>query len=188
MITAVVLAGGQSKRMGKPKLLLEYQGKTLLANAIQRASCVANQVLTIVGAYSNLYRREAERAGAIVIENANWNEGLSSSLHTAVTNLKPEVQAILVILPDQPFVPTSHLRSLVKAHNKNGTPLVLSSYQGIRGAPAFIARPYFSAVLELKGDNGAKSLDKPGKSVTVVKLENGWDVDTDMDAKLLKDI
>ena len=49
MITAVVLAGGKSRRMGQPKLLLEHRGKTLLANAIQRASCVTNQVLTIVG-------------------------------------------------------------------------------------------------------------------------------------------
>ena len=187
MITAVVLAGGKSRRMGQPKLLLEHRGKTLLANAIQRASCVTNQVLTVVGAYGDLYRREAEWAGAIVVENPNWAEGLSSSLRTAVRNLEPEVEAILVILPDQPFVPTSHLRSLLKTHNKNGAPLVLSCYQGVRGAPAVIARPYFSAVLELRGENGAKSLDSPEKPVTAVKLENGWDVDTTEDAKLLQD-
>ena len=187
MITAVVMAGGKSRRMGQPKLLLEHRGKTLLANAIQRASCVTNQVLTVVGAYGDLYRREAECSGAIVVENPNWTEGLSSSLRTAVRNLEPEVEAILVILPDQPFVPTSHLRSLLKTHKKNGAPLVLSCYQGVRGAPAVIARPYFSALLELRGENGAKSLDRREKPVTAVKLENGWDVDTMEDAKLLQD-
>ena len=92
MITAVVMAGGKSRRMGQPKLLLEHRGKTLLANAIQRASCVTNQVLTVVGAYGDLYRREAECSGAIVVENPNWTEGLSSSLRTAVRNLEPEVE------------------------------------------------------------------------------------------------
>ena len=188
MITAVVLAGGESRRMGQPKLLLEHRGKTLLARAIQRATCVADQVLTVVGAYSDLYRPEAEWAGAFVVENPNWTEGLSSSLRAAVTSLKPEVAAILVILPDQPFVPTKHLKALVTAHHQNGAPLVLSRYQDTRGAPALIARSHFSAVLELQGENGAKSLEEPEQPATTVDLENGWDVDTPSDASRLQDL
>jgi molybdenum cofactor cytidylyltransferase len=186
MIAALVLAGGESRRMGQPKLLLEHRGKTLLAGAIKRAACVADQVFTVVGAYSDLYRPEAEWAGAVVVENPNWSEGLASSLRAVVATLEPEVEAALVILPDQPFVPTKHLKALIGAYRETGSSLVFSRYQGTHGAPTLIARSHFPSVLELRGENGAKTLKKTEAPVTYVELENGWDVDTPSDANRLQ--
>jgi molybdenum cofactor cytidylyltransferase len=185
VIISVVLAGGESKRMGLPKLTLVYKDKSLLAHAILKANAVTQKSLVVVGAYREQYRLEAEQAGAKVIHNPHWSEGLASSLRLGIASLSENVAAALVILPDQPFISLEHLQQLVKTWQDTRAQLVFSRYQGILGPPCIIDRSLFESVQTLRGDKGARALVRDGMTVAEVGLEGFQDIDTPDDAKKL---
>ncbi len=172
--------------MGSPKLTLVYQGKTLLAHAIAKAKVVSDETLVVVGKYEDLYRAEAEKADSSVIINTAWSEGLASSLRAGITSLSKNVDAALVILPDQPFVPVEHLQTLVQTWQDTKAQLVFSRYQGILGAPCMIDKALFAEIQTLQGDKGARALVRDGVTVAEVGLEHSQDIDTPEDAKQLK--
>jgi molybdenum cofactor cytidylyltransferase len=186
VIATLILAGGESKRMGFPKLTLEYQGSSLLRHAIQKAKVVSTKVVVVVGAYAQTYRAEAEKAGARVVENPEWLEGLASSLRVGVQSLNHQAEAALILLPDQPFVPTEHLHLLIKRRQETKAQLVFSRYQGVLGAPCVISKSLFAEVQTLQGDKGAKALIREGVSVAEVELSESQDIDTPEDARQLK--
>ena len=185
MIAALIPAGGKSRRMGFAKLLLEVKGKSLLANAVEVATSTSELVLVVVGAYADAYAPVAEAAGAEVVRNPEWKEGLASSLRAGISALPVQVEAALIVLPDQPFVDASHLASLVRVFREQESPLVLSRYCGILGAPAVVGRELFPQLLKLKGESGAKALLGSVSSVGEVALEKPFDVDTEEQAEWL---
>jgi molybdenum cofactor cytidylyltransferase len=186
VIAAIILAGGESKRMGFAKLMLEYQHTTLLTHAIQKAKGITNTIFVVVGKYAEVYRQEAQTSGVNVLENPEWPEGLASSLRVGVASLPHDITAALILLPDQPFVPLEHLQALVDTQAKTGAQLVFSSYQGILGAPTLIHASLFEQVQTLSGNTGARALIKEGVSVAQVVLEASIDIDTPEDARKLE--
>ena len=186
MLAVVILAGGESKRMGFAKLMLEYQHTTLLTHAIQKAKQITSNVVTVVGKYGELYREEAKKSAVAVIENAEWSEGLASSLRAGITSLSSEIQLALIVLPDQPFVPLEHLQTLIEIQEKTQAQLVFLSYQGILGAPTLIHHSLFDQVQTLQGNVGAKALIKEGVTVAEVVLEDSLDIDTPEDIDKLR--
>ena len=180
MLAAILLAGGESRRMGRPKLTLELEGETLLTRAVYKAQEVADVTVVVVGAYAALYRREAEACGARVVENPDWLEGLGSSVRTGVTALPPDTEAALLVLPDQPFVPVTHLRALIKTHRDSSIPLILSRYDdGALGVPTLVHRSLFERARALRGSCGAKALLKFTDEVAEVGLTSSHAVDVD---------
>jgi molybdenum cofactor cytidylyltransferase len=175
---SLILAGGESKRMGFPKLTLEYQGHTLLAHAIHKATAVTDKVFVIVGAYSDHYRPLAEQAGATVLENPGWAEGLASSLRVGVAALDTSVTAALVVLPDQPFVSEQHLQTLLMTWQNTKAALVFSRYQNILGAPCVLDKSVFASVPTLQGDKGARALVNSDTATAEVILNEFVDIDT----------
>lgn len=180
---ALVLAGGQSARMGGPKLLLEHGGETLLARAIRVAGAACERVLVVVGAYAEIYRPVAVALGAEVVENPGWEEGLASSLRTGLA-AAGDAPRVLVILADQPFVPAPHLWALLDEAETRDAELVFSRYPGGElGAPAVIGKALFGRVMELAGDRGAKALQRYAERVAEVALADARDVDTPEEAE-----
>ncbi len=169
--------------MGLPKLTLVYQGKTLLGHALLKAKTVTRETVVVVGAFADHYRPEAEKAGAKVIDNPAWPEGLASSLRAGVAVLTPEVEAVLVMLPDQPFVSREHLQTLITTWQTTKAQLVFSRYQGILGAPCIIHRALFGKVQTLHGDKGARALVTANTTVAEVPLAEFVDIDTPEEVK-----
>lgn len=185
-VTALVLAGGASVRMGAAKLLLEHEGTNLLARAVASARRVCARVVVVVGAHAEAYRPVAAGAGAEVVENPDWTEGLAASLRAGVAAVTAASGAdrnegVLVLLADQPFVTAGHLRRLLES--SPGAELVFSRYpDGTRGAPAFVHRRLFSRVAELAGDRGARALTRFAAVVAEVELDDPRDIDTPEEA------
>ena len=166
--------------MGRPKLTLELEGKTLLARAVHKAQEVADVIIVVVGAYATLYRHEAEACGARVVDNPAWEEGLGTSVSAGVTALPPDTETALLVLPDQPFVPVAHLAALVKAHQASSAPLVLSRYDdGALGVPTLVHRSLFGHARALRGRCGAKALLKHTNDVAEVGLTAPFAIDID---------
>ncbi|MCA9837271.1 MAG: nucleotidyltransferase family protein [Trueperaceae bacterium] len=183
MITGIILAGGESQRMGKAKLALEYQGKSLLEHAIGKAKPLCDEVLVVVGAYHDTYKPLVEKGQASLIYNADWQEGLGSSLRTGLLRVPEQTELALVLLGDQPFIPETHLQDLLKTQQDYRADLVFSSYEGIQGPPVVIAKELFNHASELKGDKGAKTLKREGTRVAELELEHYQDIDTPEDVR-----
>ncbi len=183
MISSIILAAGESSRMGKAKLALEYQGKTLLEHAIAKAKKVSQEVIVVVGAYPELYTPIAEQQGARVCLNEAWREGLGSSLKVAAKQLHANSQLAFVLLADQPFVPEAHLEALLKMQAKSKAELVFSTYDGVQGPPVLIHKPLFEAARALKGNCGAKALIQKNTQVETLILEQYFDIDTPEEAE-----
>ena len=183
-VAGVVLAGGVSRRMGFAKLLLRHRGQSLLAGAVAAAARVCDGVWVVVGAYPRRYGNEARAAGAKVVMNPDWEEGLASSLRQGIEALPAGFGAALILLADQPFVEKEHLEALLERHRTDGCDLVLSRYEGVLGAPALVDRSLFPQIATLRGDRGARALTHVASTVGEVSLRAAHDVDTPEDATL----
>ncbi len=182
-VAGVVLAAGESRRMGFAKLLLRHRGQSLLARAVATAAQACDAVWVVVGAFDRSYRDEAEAAGARVVVNPDWREGLASSLRCGTQAIPAEFGSALILLGDQPFVDGEHLEALLSRHRRDGCDLVMSRYQGVLGPPALVDRALFPRLLTLRGESGARSLLGEARSVAEVRLRGSQDVDTREDAR-----
>ena len=188
----VILAAGVSTRMGSPKQLLAYKGQNLLRHSVDTALETGCQsVFVVLGANMELLKKELKDKPVIIIENKNWEEGMASSIRSALQNITGTIlrpDCIIFMVCDQPFVNSSLLLNLLEKKQQTGMPIVASSYGDKMGTPALFHKSFFSALMELKGDKGAGKLisDNADKVATVSFPQGITDIDTEEDYELLK--
>ncbi len=170
-MTCIVLVAGASKRLGRPKQLVEFEGEPLVVRASRTAARVAPAVVVIPLNAPAI--RDALR-GATIVENPDPGEGMASSIRCGVAATEGDV---LITLCDQPLVTADHLRALIDAH----APIAATGYHGIAGVPAFFAAQYRGELLALRGDVGARRVIEAhaAAAVTIPFEAAGSDVDTD---------
>lgn len=186
----VILAAGSSSRLGEPKQMLPYKGKSLLWQAAHTALSTGLQPLVVVlGAGYDAIRKELQGMKLQVVENQHWAEGMSGSVKaglTAALELDPKLDAVIFMVCDQPYVNKEVLDELVKTKVSTGKAIVASRYHNNLGTPALFTRGVFAALLELEGDTGARKLIKQRElDVAVVDFPQGAiDIDTKNDYDL----
>ncbi|WP_395088887.1 NTP transferase domain-containing protein [Armatimonas sp.] len=175
-IAVILLAAGASVRLGQPKQLLPYQGKSLLRHAAQTA-CDAHcgEVFVVLGAYSKFLEPELVSLPVRVIYAEDWPEGMAASLRAGIHAIA-NCDAVLVMLCDQPLVTKEHLQALL-AEFQLGV-IVASNYGEAIGPPCVFDRAYFPELLALTGDSGARGLLKKHPCRTVAFPGGRVDVDT----------
>ena len=188
----VILAAGISSRLGSPKQLLEFDGKTLLQHAIDTALATGcPKVMVVLGARADMLKPELANQPIQVLENKNWQEGMASSIRYALKNITKagfQPESIIFMVCDQPFVTSSLLMSLVEKGVETGMPIIASGYDDKAGTPALFHKSMFPQLMDLKGDKGARALiaAQPEK-VAIVPFPKGvTDIDTVADYELLK--
>ncbi|MFD2037474.1 XdhC family protein [Belliella marina] len=180
----LILASGESKRMGTPKQTIAYKGSTLLRNsAIQAIQLQTAVTMVIIPEGKEDIRKELEGLPVEIVENPGFREGMSSSIREGIKAIRlnhPHLEFILIMLCDQPYVDTSHLTKLVNTQRENSSKVTSSLYEGRKGVPALFHRSLFGQLLALDGDTGAKHLiEKLGNEVSAVSFPLGaFDVDT----------
>lgn len=182
-----MLAGGTSARLGQPKQLLPYNGRSLLQHSVQEAlQSGAGPVVLVTGAYAQQVRSQVQQQGVHIVWNEHWQQGIASSIKCGLQSLvalAPGVQRATFMVCDQPFVTASLLKQLLQTSIATGKPIVASAYGGTVGIPAVFASSYFNLLLQLTGDEGAKKLMRqhPGQLVTVPFNQGEIDIDTQAD-------
>ena len=190
-IAAIILAAGASRRMGQPKQLLPYRGQTLLGHVIQctlASSC--HPVIVISGAHAEAIAPVIEHLSIEVIHNANWHQGMSSSIRCGVSYIRdnlPSTDGILFLTCDQPFVSTNLIETLIKRYNDSNKPIVASQYEGTMGIPVLFSPLFYSNLMQLEGDYGAKTLIQtdPSQVATINFPKGKIDLDTFVDYQKL---
>ncbi|MGB4398780.1 MAG: nucleotidyltransferase family protein [Daejeonella sp.] len=187
----IILAAGDSSRLGSPKQLLPFSGKALLQRAIDNAKkCEPDQVIVVLGSRKQLIENEINQDGAIIVENQDWKSGIASSIRTGINELKNisvNTDAAILMACDQPFADENILQALIQEHTRSGNAIVGSSYDNTKGIPALFHKNLFSDLLALEGDSGAKKLFEKYKGLAsfVSFQKGGIDIDTSEDYKNL---
>jgi len=182
----IILAAGESKRLGNPKQLLSFDGNTLLAR-VAKTACESMMwpVIAVLGAHAEKIRPTLNIPDLNVVNNENWQEGMASSLRTGLTSmmeLYAQVDGIIILVCDQPYLSHDLIKALIEAQRDAGLPAAAAAYNGKLGTPALFHKSLFSALLLLSGDTGArKMLERIRENVVEVDFEMG-DVDIDTQA------
>jgi molybdenum cofactor cytidylyltransferase len=193
-IGVVVLAAGASTRLGvgaTPKQLLVYKGQTLIRRAAETAlASVCRPVVVVLGANAVSVGNELELP-VIVTRNHEWETGMASSLRTGVEALlaaDAAVDAVVVMLCDQPFVNTELIDTLIERCRETRTTIVATEYAGARGVPALFARELFGEIAGLRGNEGARQIIRNHLDDTVVVpfAAAAIDIDTQQDYEALR--
>ena len=183
-IAALLLAAGQSSRMGSNKLLAEIDGRPMVTRVAQRL--LSSHARPIVAVLGNQADRVDAALGKLPVErvrNPAFAEGLSSSLKAGLAALPEDVDGVIVCLGDMPLVAGRDLDRLIAAFNPlEGRAIIVPTRRGKRGNPVLWAKRFIPEMAELAGDVGAKHLiGEHAELVSEVEMDSDGvlvDIDT----------
>jgi molybdenum cofactor cytidylyltransferase len=185
-VAGLLLAAGASQRMGRPKQLLPYRGRSLLRHAAETALAAGCSPLVIVtGALHEELMAEVSGLPVEVVHNPEWQQGMGSSIQVGMQLLEAlpaaaKAASVMMTLTDQPLVTAVLLRTLLTVRKATHAPAVATSYANTVGVPALFGREVWQQLKELPAQAGAKKLlDKLGDEVVTVPFPAAAvDVDT----------
>ncbi len=161
-IAALVLAAGKSSRMQGPnnKLLMEVGGKPMVAHIVDAAlESSAGPVIVVTGNAEAEIRLALAGRDVTFVHNSDYADGLSTSLRAGLTALPDKADGALVCLGDMPDIRAAHLDRLIAAFDpEEGRTICVPTVAGKRGNPVLWGRDWFAAMMDVKGDTGAKHL------------------------------
>lgn len=184
--TILLLAAGESRRLGRPKQLESQEGETFLKRTVKLGLSLNPQELVVVlGAYAEECLKETQSLPVRALVHERWQEGMGSSLAFGVQSIQvlgapPLSQGVLILLVDQWKLTTENLTPLMAAIAENPEKRVASSYDETVGVPAYFPRSWWGCLSQLQGDQGAKGLLRQElESLIVVSLQEAaqdWDL------------
>ena len=181
----ILLAAGNSSRMGRPKQLLDFEGKPLVRHAAEVAlASGCGPVIVVAGAHETAIRRALTGVAVEIVPNARWPEGMGTSIQCGLRAIGGRiVNGAILALADQPFVSAKFLKGLAEKHQATGKPIVSARYSDTVGVPVFFARDAFPMLMALKADQGCKGIIAGNKSLALLVdcPEAAIDVDTPED-------
>ena len=161
-LPVIILAAGESSRLGSPKQLLAFKGKTLLEHAIQIAKeAQYGPVIVVLGAFYEQIKPVIEGLDIEIVVNHQWKEGMGGSLQVGIRYLMgqyPLAPACLTMLCDQPLLTAQHLIDLRESWAKEHSLIMATQYGGITGVPIVWDSEYFSRLANVEGKIGARKL------------------------------
>lgn len=180
---AIILAAGESSRMGQPKQLLEFHGKPLILHTCEQLVQVFSERFHVVlGANSELIQQSLGSFQQQVVHNPDWQEGIASSIRAGLRALPKSARCVMIVLADQPLITTHILSRLLEKWISNPDCRIASLYESAMGVPAIFPRKDFDQLMQLTGDQGAKLLLNEATNVKAVLMpEAAIDLDTDED-------
>ena len=183
-VHAAILAAGASTRFGSPKQLVRLAGTPVLHQAIMNAGLVAgHSVSVVVGAHARDIGSALRQSAVTVVLNRDWEEGLASSIRTAVHSTPSGCEGLMLVLADQVAVTGDDLKRLYAAWRRHPVLIAAALYGGAPGLPAIFPRWAFSDLLQVRGDRDPRLVIRRNVDRVVrVPMQNaGTDLDTPED-------
>ena len=185
MIVGLLLAAGGARRFGSQKLVAALGDATVVRHAAESLAQATDALIVVVGSEAVMVARALHGVNATIVENAEWERGLSTSIRCGVAATMPETSAVLIALGDEPFVNRDVSRAVIAAWRATGRPIVVPRYAGESGHPALFDSSIFSELMELEGDAGAKRvINRSPHRVRYIDIEAPRPLDVDEPADL----
>ncbi len=148
-VAGVVLAAGESTRMGRNKLLLPLDGETLLRRIVRGAAVAGlDPVVVVLGHEAEKALAELTDLPCLAVVNPDHARGVRGSVRSGLAALPASVRAVIVLLADMPFVTPAMITTLVRRYRESGAPLVTSDYGGVDAPPRLYDRSLFPELVD----------------------------------------
>jgi molybdenum cofactor cytidylyltransferase len=193
MISAIILAAGESRRMGvKNKLLLPISGEVLIRNFV-KSVCASNvdEVVVVVGHEAEKIEDVLQGQPVRFVENLRYMEGMTSSIQTGIQAASAESEGLLICLADQPFIETSDFNRLIHEFtdlfDSESSLIIVPVFKGQRGNPVLFSSQFRDIILQHKDEGCRDIVLKHPECVREVEMGNDnvlQDVDTLEDYKM----
>jgi molybdenum cofactor cytidylyltransferase len=162
VISLIVLAAGEGRRMGRTKPLVCVEGVPLLIRVLQ-ALChpPVDETIVVLGRRARQIRRHpalSSYRGLRIAVNRLYTRGMGSSIACGVKSADARSEAFIVALGDEPWIPRGIVRRLLSAHRSSGRGIVIPVRRGRRGHPVLFHRRYRERLLRLRGRHGGRYL------------------------------
>ena len=185
-VMGVILAAGNSTRMGKDNKLLRNIGDApLIRNtAIEMLKSDLDSCSIVLGYQSDKVADVIKDLNVNLILNPLWKEGQASSLRAAINTLDSTYSDLLIMLGDLPGIKSIHINSIIEEHlltDNRKSKITIPSFKGQKGNPVIWGRSFFDDLSNLEGDVGGRSLfSEHPAAINILEMENPWVVkDTD---------
>jgi molybdenum cofactor cytidylyltransferase len=190
-IGAIILAAGSSSRLGTSKQLITVGGKTLLRHTCEVAHHhTGTNTVVVLGFESGAHELVLADLPIHTIVNDKWQTGMGSSIKAGVKYISeviPDLDAVIIMVCDQPYVNAEHLGKLIEAYERTRTRLVASAYASTVGVPALFDKSLFQQLLQIEDSHGAKHITQQNSDhLEVIDFPEGAiDIDTREDLQKL---
>jgi len=192
MVTGVILAAGQGRRMGKAKQLLLLGGKSMVWHVATTACQSAlDEVIVMTGAYEQAVTHALQDLPLRIIYNADWALGQSTSVKKAVQSITAERQAVIFLLADQPLIDSSLINEIIKVYDATNASVIIPRWRNKPGNPVlFDLEAWRSALLQLTGDEGARQIIRNNQErihyIELLDEQSLFDVDTPAEYEMMR--
>jgi molybdenum cofactor cytidylyltransferase len=176
-IPAIILAAGASRRLGRPKQLVEVAGKTMLYRTVSMVLTRYTPVIVVLGSNIETITNSLARLPIIIVNNLQWESGMSSSIRVGIQALPVLASGAAFFVCDQIALNEILIADLHKTICDHPQQIVACEYNGIRGVPTYFPAQYFASLQNLKGDQGAKHILKNRDIIALPFLDGNLDID-----------
>ena len=158
-VSSIVLAAGKSTRMGSQKLLLPFEGESMVKFIVDKiARSNSNQTLVVIGSHKNEIKDALKDCKVIFVENERFEEGMLSSVQAGVEFVTNETDGMLIILGDQPMISEVVINRLISGFQKTEKGLLVPTFNGKRGHPVLISSKYKNSIKSINPEIGLREL------------------------------
>lgn len=160
--------------MGQPKQLLPFDGEPLVRRVARQAlASRLAEVIVVVGHAAGAVREALAGLDVRLVDNPAYAQGQSTSVIAGVEAIRPQADAALFLMADQPFLDATLIDRLIAAYEDTGAPIVVPVFEGRRGSPALFDRSLFAELRQITGDEGGRQLlQRHRDAVVFVPLES----------------
>jgi molybdenum cofactor cytidylyltransferase len=168
MIAGLILAAGESRRMGRDKALLTYHGRSFLENIIHNLGAAGVEKATVVlGHHAEIIQRAVNLATVKVVVNHDYQRGQTSSLQLGLAAaVADSPEAVVLCLVDHPAISTAVMASLIERFESTRPPVLIPTYEGQRGHPVVISQTLFPELLALPPTDPANTVIRKYRDAT----------------------
>ncbi|MGH7907791.1 MAG: nucleotidyltransferase family protein [Candidatus Binataceae bacterium] len=188
-LEGILLAAGESRRMGYPKPLLTIGGSTFLEISARMMLAVTSRVVVVIGAHAEKIRPAIPADQRIVVvENLEYHRGQLSSIKAGIRALASDTGAVLLHLADHPLVRPTTFSRLIDEFERQRAPIMIARSSGRRGHPVIFARSIFDELMAASEDEGARAVvnANPSRVAYLDTGDAGVGIDLDTPADLEK--